>query len=448
MGVIDLLQSAALPLLQAGPGPALRATLAGLLKGRLPDAQVPLAVDLIMWILIATVIVLVVQIAMLYTTLIERKLIGRIQDRIGPNRVGKWGLTQPFADMVKMLTKEDVTPAVAHRWVFNLGAIMVVPPSIIVFAVIPAGLGLIATDLSVGFLFFIAVASTSVIPIFMAGWGSRNKYALLGAMRAVAQIVSYEIPQVLSIVGVLMLAGTLSMQGLIGAQGPLAVPGAGSFPGVWFVLLQPVAFVIFLMAATAEIERTPFDLPEAESEIIAGYHTEYAGIKFGMFYLALYFHTIAAGALATVLFLGGWQPPVPILGFGPEGLRALLTGLANAVPPPVWFTAKTFLMVVVFMWLRGTLPRLRVDQLMAFAWKVLVPLSLANLLVTGLLASIARQENWNGVLTFVAFGMGNAVLLAALYALVGRWQRQSAARQFSFDDRGFEGGAVAGRVAG
>jgi NADH-quinone oxidoreductase subunit H len=177
--------------------------------------------------------------------------------------------------------------------------------------------GLIASDISVGFLFFISVASTSVIPIFMAGWGSRNKYALLGAMRAVAQIVSYEIPQVLSVVGVLLLAGTLSMQGLIGAQGPLPVEGQPSFPGVWFVFLQPIAFLVFVLATTAEIERTPFDIPEAESEIIAGYHTEYSGLKFGLFYLALYFATIAASALGAVLFLGGWQPPLAVLGFVP-----------------------------------------------------------------------------------------------------------------------------------
>jgi NADH-quinone oxidoreductase subunit H len=366
-------------------------------------------VDLITWVLIATVIVLVVQLVMLYVTLIERKFIGRIQDRIGPNRVGKWGLLQPFADMIKMLVKEDITPDVAHRWVYNLGPWLVVPPAIVVFAVIPVGLGLVASDLSVGLLFFLAVASTAVIPIFMAGWGSRNKYALLGAMRAVAQIVSYEIPQVLSVVGVLLLAGTLSTQELTISQGPLSVPGIPAVPGVWYVWLQPVAFVIFLLATTAEIERTPFDIPEAESEIIAGYHTEYAGIKFGMFYLALYFATIASSALATVLFLGGWQPPIAALAF---------------IPGWIWFGLKTFLMILVFMWLRGTLPRLRVDQLMGFAWKVLVPISLVNLLLAGIVGKLSYDNGFSPLLTLVGFTLANVLLLVITVGLAAWWRNR------------------------
>jgi len=417
--------------LQATPSPvraAVEAALAGL--GLSADA-LALATDLVVWVVIATVIILVVQVAMLYTTWLERKVVGRMQDRLGANRVGKFGLLQPFADMIKMLTKEDITPEPAHRAVFNLSAILVVPPSILVFAVVPAGIGLVATDLSVGFLYFIAVGSTVVVPIFMAGWGSRNKFAIIGAMRAVAQIVSYEIPQVLSVVGVLLLAGTLSTQGLSEAQG--ALPGGqAAWPGIWFVFLQPIAFLIFVMATAAEIERSPFDIPEAESEIIAGYHTEYAGIKFGMFYLSLYFMTIASAALASILFLGGWQAP---FAWAP-GL-----GWLGAIPGWVWMSLKTFAMVFVFIWLRGTLPRLRSDQLMGFGWKVLVPLSLANLLVAGLVGKLTQALD-NRLLVLVGFTLANALVVLLTLWFVQRWRGQRRAREIVFDHAPLAEGAA------
>ena len=385
------------------------------------------SVEVVMSILKALMIILIIQIGMLWGTWLERKFIGRIQDRLGPNRVGVFGLAQPLADMVKILTKEDTTPTEAHRWVYNLGALLIVPPAILGFAVVALDRGLIAADLSVGFLFFIAIASTSVVPIFMSGWGSRNKYALLGAMRAVAQIISYEIPQVLSVVGVLMLAGTLSMQGLTYAQGPLGVDGAAvGYPGVWFIFLQPIAFVIFVLATTAEIERTPFDVPEAESEIIAGYHTEYAGIKFGMFYLALYFATISSAAVASILFLGGWQPPLAFLGQIPRGGGADPISLGW-----LWMSLKTLLMVLVFMWFRGTLPRLRADQLMAFSWKVLVPICLLNLLAAGLVGKLVMGNP--PYIVFGAFALMNFVLLAALFWLIDWWNRRDSAQQIRFD---------------
>lgn len=403
--------TAAFSLLQLDIRAALQEALAGVLSA--PMAE--LVASLLFWILGGTLIIIVIQVGMLYATWLERKMVARVQDRFGPNRVGKFGLLQPLADMVKILTKEDITPERAHRGVFNLGAILVVPPAIVVFAVVPWGASHIGVDLSVGFLFFVAVASTAVLPIFMAGWGSNNKYALIGAMRAVAQVVAYEIPQVLSVVGVLLLAGTLSMQGLVYAQGPITTPGGG-YPGVWFVLLQPIAFVIFLLATTAEIERTPFDVPEAESEIIAGYHTEYSGIKFGMFYLALYFATIAAAALGTTLFLGGWQPPLAVLGF---------------IPGPIWFSVKTLLLVIFFMWLRATLPRLRVDQLMAFAWKVLVPLSLANLAVAGLVGRLTFDAHRSAPpgsfqagpwFVFLGFTLANVLLVLLFFGLLSWWR--------------------------
>jgi len=392
----------------------LRESLAGLLS-RLPEGAIAPTVELLMAVLKATAIVLVIQLGMLYSTWLERKFIARIQDRVGPNRIGLFGLGVPFADMVKILTKEDITPTAAHRWVYNLGAVLVVPPALLGFAVIAFDRHLIAADLSVGILFFFAVASTSVIPIFMAGWGSRNKYALIGAMRAVAQIVSYEIPQVLSLVGVLLLAGTLGVNELIASQGPL---GDGGFPGVWFVFLQPIAFIIFLIATSAEIERTPFDIPDAESEIIAGYHTEYSGIKFGMFYLALYFATIAAAAIGAILFLGGWQPPFAFLAF---------------VPGWAWMTGKTVLLVLVFMWLRGTLPRLRADQLMAFAWKILVPLTLVNLLLTGLIGKLLYAAEQPPLVVFAAFTVSNAVLLGLLLWLIAWWRERDGAPAVRFD---------------
>jgi len=419
--------------LQAPPAPtsAVRAAIAAAV-GRLGVRAdlAGLVTDIVVWVVIATVIILVIQVAMLYTTWLERKVVGRMQDRLGANRVGWWGLLQPLADMIKMLTKEDITPEAAHRAVFNLSAILIVPPSILVFAVVPAGLGLVATDLSVGFLYFIAMASTAVVPIFMAGWGSRNKYAVIGAMRAVAQIVSYEIPQVLSVVGVLLLAGTLSTQGLTLAQGTVA--GKTGWPGMWFVVLQPIAFVIFLLATAAEIERTPFDIPEAESEIIAGYHTEYAGIKFGMFYLSLYFFTIASAALGAILFLGGWQAPIAVLNTVP----------GTAIPLGwFWMGAKTFVLVFVFIWLRGTLPRLRSDQLMGFAWKVLVPLSLINLLAAGLVGKLTQPLD-NRILALVGFTIANVLLVLFTLWLVGRWRDQAAVRHIRFDQpSGVEGTA-------
>lgn len=407
------------------------------LFGFLPEgAQEPTTV-IVSALLKATAIVLVIQVAMLYATWLERKVIGRMQDRIGPNRVGRYGLAQPFADMVKILTKENITPTEAHGPVYNLGAILIVPPAIIGFAVIAWSQSLVPADLSVGILFFFAVASTAVVPIFMAGWASRNKYALIGAMRAIAQIVSYEIPQVLSLVGVLLIAGTLSATRIIVLQGPIqlgledgGLVSQALYPGVWFVFLQPVAFVIFLLATTAEIERTPFDIPEAESEIIAGYHTEYSGIRFGMFYLALYFATIAAAAIGAILFLGGWQPPFPTFWMS-EGAQQIAAELGW-----LWMALKTAALVLVFMWFRGTLPRLRADQLMGFAWKVLVPLSLLNLLITAIVNKLifpygaTPPEPWVVALGFL---ITNLFLVAVLVMLLMRFRRASEAREVRFD---------------
>jgi NADH-quinone oxidoreductase subunit H len=397
----------------------LRELLTNALSSFLPTSLVDPVVNVTIWLVVAVVVLVVVLFSMLYATWLERKIVGRIQDRYGANRVGPFGLLQPFADMIKILIKEDVTPTQAHRWVYNLGSMLIVPPALIVFSVVPVGMGLIPADLSVGVLFFMAVGATAVIPIFMAGWGSRNKYTVIGSMRAVAQIVSYEIPQVLAIVGVLVLAGTLSMQRVVLSQGPIHVEGVPDFPGVWFVFLQPIAFVIFLIATAAEIERTPFDVPEAESEIIAGYHTEYAGIKFGMFYLAIYFLTIAAAAFGTVMFLGGWQPPISQLSF---------------IPGWIWFFGKALLFILLFMWLRGTLPRLRVDQMMEMCWKVLVPVGLANVFTTALVGKLTYEIDASPAMVFFGFALTNVLLLAVAVWLVSRWRSKRSNQGLRFEE--------------
>ena len=332
---------------------------------------------------VAIGLVLFIVITFMYLTYLERKVIARLQDRIGPNRVGPLGLLQPFADAVKMLTKEDITPLVAERWVYNLAAIVVIPSAFMAFAVLPFGRGLVPADLNIGILYIFALGSTSAIAIFMAGWSSANKYALLGAMRAVAQLVSYEIPQVLSVVGVLVLAGSLQMSQIVLAQKDIP-----------FILLQPVGFALFLIASLAEVARTPFDLPEAESELTAGYHVEYSGLKFGMFQMAEFVAAFVVAAVAASLFLGGWLGPV--------------------LPDWLWFLLKTYAMVFVMQWLRGTLPRLRIDQLMNFAWKFLVPVAIINLIVSATVAVLTASLS--GWALFIPFLIANAVVvLAALF---------------------------------
>ena len=354
------------------------------------------AVDLIIMVLVSLILLIGGLVALLLYTYVERKIGGRIQDRIGPNRAGPLGILQPIADVIKVLIKEDIRPSAAHRWVHTLAPILIVPPVFLVLAVIPFGRGMVAADLNIGFLYIMAVSSTASIAIFMAGWGSRNKYALLGALRAVAQIISYEVPQALSVVGVLILTGSLSMVSIVEAQHP-----------VWFVFLQPVGFLIFLIASIAEINRTPFDLPEAESELVAGYHIEYSGLKFAMFYLAEYLGPLIVSAISVTLFLGGWRGPL--------------------LPPVIWFFVKTLLMVFVLLWIRWSLPRLRVDQLMNVAWKFLVPLALANLLMAAVVASLTRGAG--PALTLAGFTLGNLLLVAGtaiVLALVAPPERERA----------------------
>lgn len=300
------------------------------------------------------------------TTVLERKGLGRIQNRYGPNRVGPYGLFQPLADGLKALTKEDVVPRTADRVVHFLAPLVLVVPVFLALAVVPMGRNMVAVDFDAGVLFFFAIGAATELSVFMAGWSSRNKYSFLGAMRALAQMISYEVPLILSAVPVVMAAGSLSTVNIVAAQAGYS----GGWPH-WFILTPwgAAGFVLFLIAALAESNRSPFDLPEGESEIVAGYYLEYSGFKFALFFLGEYIGLFAVSGLAITLFLGGWQAPFSFLTW---------------VPSYVWFFAKLLALIALSIWVRGTLPRLRLDQLLNFAWKFMLPLALVNLAAAAL----------------------------------------------------------------
>jgi NADH-quinone oxidoreductase subunit H len=303
----------------------------------------------------------------------ETKIAGFMQDRIGPKRVGPHGMLQTVADAIKLLFKEAIYPTGADKLLFILAPCIVVAGSFLSFVVVPFGKNLQTADLNVGLFYVIAVSSLSTVGLIMAGWASNNKYALFGAMRSAAQIVSYEIPAVMTILSVVMIVGSLSLQDIVSLQ-------SGGLQN-WFLWryfpLMPIAFVIFFTAGLAECNRAPFDIPEAESELVAGFHTEYSGFFFAMFFMAEYTEMVVISAVASVLFLGGYYAPIPALqSLGPLGLG------------PFWLLAKALLLVFVMMWLRWTLPRLRVDQLMHVAWKVLLPISMALVVVVGILVLV------------------------------------------------------------
>jgi NADH-quinone oxidoreductase subunit H len=283
---------------------------------------------------------------------LERRLLAVWQDRYGPNRVGPFGLLQVLADMIKLLTKEDWVPSFADRPLFVLAPAVILVTSLMAFAVVPVAPGIGIVDLNIGLLFFLAMSSLGVYSVILGGWASNNKYALLGGMRAAAQMVSYEVFMGLSLMGVVVLAGSFNLRQIVEAQRQ-----------VWFCLPQCLGLLVFLIAGIAETHRAPFDLPEADSELIAGFHSEYSGMKFGMFFVGEYLGLTLISALITTLFFGGWLGPV--------------------LPPVVWFLLKTFVFICFFILLRASLPRPRYDQLMAYGWKVMLPLTLLNLAVTG-----------------------------------------------------------------
>ncbi len=320
----------------------------------------------------------------------ERRVLGRFQTRLGPNRVGPFGVLQPFADILKLILKEDIRPRAADRLTFFLAPIVMVVPILIVVAVVPFGKNSFLADLNVGVLFIIAITTVATLAIFLGGWGSGNRFALLGATRAVAMLISYEVPMVLSLVGVLLLTGSMSLVDVVEAQ---RLP---------FILLQPLGFFVFFAAATAEANRAPFDLLEAESELVAGFHTEYSGTRFALLFLAELAEVIIASAILATLFLRGWENPFVPLGWD------------GVIPSHLWFFLKLFFFLFMFIWIRATIPRLRIDQVMAFAWKVLFPLSVINLLITGALV-VAWPEPTTGQL-WAMVGINGA---AAAICLVG-----------------------------
>jgi NADH-quinone oxidoreductase subunit H len=333
-------------------------------------------IDTIVVPLLKIVVVLnAVLVAVTFMVLLERKVIAWVQVRLGPMRVGPYGVLQPVADVVKLMTKEDITPVRADKWVFTAAPMIALIPALIVFAVIPFGesitlfgreISLYITDLNVGLLYIVSVASIGVYGLILAGWASNSKYPLLASLRASAQLISYEVAVTMTLVSIVVAAGTMSMVGIVEAQ---------RSQGLWYMFVQPVAFFIFFTGGLAETNRAPFDLPEAEQELTGGFHTEYSGMRFALFFLAEYANMIVVSAVATTLFLGGWLRPFPNVGF---------LSFLGFVPGWIWFLLKTFVFLYVFLWVRATLPRYRYDQLMRLGWKVLIPLAIGNVVVTAI----------------------------------------------------------------
>jgi NADH-quinone oxidoreductase subunit H len=327
-------------------------------------------------------------------SLLERKILGRIQNRYGPNRVGPFGLFQPVADGIKMLIKEDIVPFRADKLVHFLAPIMVAAPAILALGVIPYGRNMTPFAIDGGILFFFAVGSMTELAVFMAGWGSNNKFSMLGAMRAIAQMVSYELPLIITVLPVVMIVGSLSADAIVAAQEGYKF---GVFPR-WFVFTPwgAAAFILFFISGLVESNRTPFDVPEGESEIVAGHMTEYSGFKYAIFFLAEYFGMFAISGLAVTLFLGGWHSPIGVLQF---------------VPSYAWFFLKLGALLFVFIWIRGTLPRTRVDQVMNFAWKFMLPMAF-----TCVIAAAVWHYNAHGL----AGWLWSFAIVAIVYVALAR----------------------------
>ena len=365
----------------------------GFLDGFMPD-HLDWLVFLATSLILAIVIINAVVLATALLTWFERRLLGRFQSRLGPNRWGPFGLLQPVADLVSLLTKEDTIPEGADKPVFTLAPIVFLVPALIVFAVIPLHGGSFLGRLNIGLIFVIAITSVNTLAVFMAGWSSLNKYAMFGAMRAVAMLVSYEIPMGLAVVAIAVAAQTLGLSNVVLAQ------------DVPYILVMPLGFIVFITAASAEMSRTPFDLIESDSELGAGYHTEYSGAKFALLQLTEFMAPIIVAALVTTFFLSGWR------GYGP-------------IPGPIWFVIKTFIVLFVFIWIRASWPRLRIDQVMSLAWKGLLPLSIVNLFVIAIEVFIfnpgadglSTKELW--IMTGVNWTI-TIIVIFAIFNLLGQ----------------------------
>ena len=394
--------------------------LQSLLGGLLPSWLI----SVIAYLIVTTIILIVTPVTFMLMTWFERRMVARMQDRLGPNRVGPAGLLQAVADGVKMFTKEDITPRTADRWVHLIAPLVATAPVIFLFAVVPWGRGMSPSNTNISALFIVAISSISAVGLMMGGWGSNNKFALLGAMRAVAQMVSYEIPAVIALLGMVLFTSTMNLNQYSDLQAGIPILGSTlASVGVpdlglgWFVFtpIGLIGFFIFFICVLSEGERTPFDIPEADSEIVAGYMTEYSGMKFAVFYMGQFLFNYALSMVTSIVFLGGWNGPgVGLL------VSAGLPILANILSV-VYLLLKAWFLFFVMIWLRGAFPRLRVDQLMAFAWKFLLPLALINILSIALWVAImlwGSDPKWT-----LSLAIGGANLLGWLETLP-TWGRQ------------------------
>ena len=373
----------------------------------------PETVNYVVWPFIQIgAVVTAIAVYALYATYAERKISAFMQARLGPMRVGPWGLLQPFADAIKLLTKEDLVPDKADIYTFKFAPFISVAAAFIVFAVIPFApdWGVI-TDVNIGLLFVLSISSVGVLALILAGWSSNSKYALMGALRSSAQMVSYEVSMGLSIVGALMFARTLSLSGVVSAQ---------QSDAVWFVFYQPIGLLTFLISGIAENNRAPFDLPEAESELVAGFHTEYSGMRWSLFFMAEYAAMVVVSAIATTLYLGGWYFPGVFRLTEAQGYHTLYVVISLLV-----FLAKLTFLLYLYFWLRWTLPRFRYDQLMDIGWKWLIPTALVNIVMTAIaIFTVQAVDGWNGLKTIEALspnlnltGTGKAIMIA--FGIVG-----------------------------
>ena len=342
---------------------------------------------------LVVIICFVIVIALIW---VERKLAGRIQDRFGPNRAGPFGIFQSFADIIKIFTKEYITPQGAEKGFYNVAPVLAIASVLAIWAVFPFAVNVIGADVHVGVLYIVAVGSFGILAILMAGWSSNNRYSLLGASRSVAMLISYEIPMVVSLLVPVLLSHSMKLSDIIGAQQPW-----------WYLIVAPLAALVFLISSMAEIGKAPFDLLEAESELVAGYHTEYSGMKFGMFYVAEFLHQYTVGALITIFFLGGWGGPMaiqwPILGF-------------------IYFHIKTFLVYLVISWIRLSLPRIRIDEMLNLNWKFLIPVSFINLVAVAIADRVMLDfdlARW--IYVGIMFGLNIFILFVSLF-LAGKVQ--------------------------
>jgi NADH-quinone oxidoreductase subunit H len=325
----------------------------------LPPVWADTALLLVKWV----IVIVIITVNIMILIWLERKISGFFQERLGPNRLGPFGIFQTIADTFKLLTKEDIVPSAADKLIFKTAPMFFIVVSVLLYTVIPMGQDMQVINLNIGLLFFISVGSLSTIALLMAGWGSNNKWSLMGALRSVAQMVSYEIPLAFSLLGVVMITGSLNLQDIVKAQ-----------ENIWFIILQPIAFITYFIAATAELNRGPFDMPEAEQELTGGAYTEYTGMRWALFFLAEYTNLVAVSALMATVFLGGWQGPW--------------------LPSWLWIIIKTYMVILIFFWVKWTFPRIRMDHLMSFSWKALVPISLANILLTGAGIYFCQWMGW------------------------------------------------------